>query len=149
LSEDVEALCNRLVAGDLHELQNWYSVLHARVAEDLAVIDEVAFVASWMDVKAADGTWLSILQDVLRMRENLDLRWISPSQYPTLGDRYFDGNFRFLTFLNHVAGERWSRVEMAVNGETREIRDLGPTEINPEANATREAAGAAKAGTLP
>ena len=59
--EDVEALRNRLVASNLHELQNWYSMLHARAIEDLAVIDKVAFVVLWMDVKAANGTWLSIL----------------------------------------------------------------------------------------
>ena len=70
-------------------------------------------------------------------------------QYPTLGYRYSDGSFRFLTFLNHVAGERWSCMEMAVDGEMREIMDLGPIEINSEANATREAASAAKVGTLP
>ena len=40
-------------------------------------------------------------------------------------------------------------MEMAVDGEMREIMDLGPIEINSEANATREAASAAKVGTLP
>jgi hypothetical protein len=148
LLEEVEALHNRLVVGDLYNHHNWYSALHARAAEDLAVIDEVAFMAAWMDVKAADGTWFPILQDVLRMRENLDLRWISPSQYLMLGDRYFNGSVRLISFLNHVAVERWSRVETVVDGETRESTDLGLVEINPEANATIEAASAAKVGTL-
>jgi hypothetical protein len=40
-------------------------------------------------------------------------------------------------------------VETAVDGETREITDLGPAEINLEANATREAAGGVEVGTLP
>jgi hypothetical protein len=88
LSDGLEASRNRLVAGDLHDLQNWYSVVHARAAEDLAVLQEAAFMAAWMDVKAADETWLPILRDVLRMRENLDLRWIPPSEYLMLGDRY-------------------------------------------------------------
>jgi hypothetical protein len=74
LLEEVEALRNRLVAGDLHDLHNWYSTLHAWAEEDLTVIDEVAFMDVWMDVKAADGTWFPILQDILCMRESLDLR---------------------------------------------------------------------------
>jgi hypothetical protein len=106
LSDEVEASCNRLVAGNLHDLHNWYSAMHARAAEDLAVIDEVAFMAAWMDVKAADGTWFPVLQDDLWMRENLDLCWIPPSQYPTLGDRYSDGSVHLVSFLNHVAMER-------------------------------------------
>jgi hypothetical protein len=73
LSEEVDASCNCLIAGALHDLHNWYSVLHARAAEDLIVLHEVAFMAAWMDVKAVDGIWFSILQDVLCMRENLDL----------------------------------------------------------------------------
>jgi hypothetical protein len=47
--------------------------------EDFAVIGETAFLNAWMDVKARDRTWLNILQDILRMRKNLDLRWISPT----------------------------------------------------------------------
>jgi hypothetical protein len=42
--------------------------------------------------------------------------------------------------------DRWSRVETAVDGETRESIDLGPIEINPEANMSTEVA---DAGTLP
>jgi hypothetical protein len=61
LLEEVKASRNRLVGGDLHDLHNWYSVLHARAAEDLALIDKVAFMAAWMDVKAANGTWFPIL----------------------------------------------------------------------------------------
>jgi hypothetical protein len=72
----------------------------------LAVIDEVAFVAAWIDVKAGDRTWLPVLRDVLRMRENLDLRWIPPSKYSSL-----EGNY----------------VEIAVDGETREATDIRPT----------------------
>jgi hypothetical protein len=136
-------------ARDLHNLQNRYSALHARAGEDLAIIDEVAFVAAWMDVKAGDETWLSILQDILQMRENLDLWWISPSQNLMLGNRYSAASVGLLAFLNHVAGEKWSQVETAVDGETREIMNLGPVEINPEANATCEAAGATDVGTLP
>lgn len=40
-------------------------------------------------------------------------------------------------------------MEMVVDGETREITDLIPTEINLEANAIRKAAGAVEVGTLP
>jgi hypothetical protein len=103
-------------------------------------------VAAWMDIKAFDGTWVSILRDVLRMRENLDLRWIPPSQNPILGDSYSDGSDHLVSFLNHLAVDRWSRVETAVDGETRESIDLGPIEINPEANMSTEVA---DAGTLP
>lgn len=46
-------------------------------------------------------------------------------------------------FSDNVTMERWSRVEMAINGETRESTDLDLVEINPEANATVEAAGEA------
>jgi hypothetical protein len=106
-------------------------------------------MAAWMDVKAADGTWFSILRDVLRMRENLDLCWIPPLEYLMLGDRYYEGSVRLVSFLNDVAVERWSRVETAVDGETRETTDLGPIYMNTEANATTEAAGGAEAGTLP
>jgi hypothetical protein len=70
-------------------------------------------MAAWMDMKAADGTWFSILRDVLRMRENLDLRWIPPLEYPMLGDKYCEGNVRLVSFLNDVAVERWSRIETA------------------------------------
>jgi hypothetical protein len=83
------------------------------------------------------------------MRENLDLRWISCSQYPILGYRYYEGSIRLVSFPNDVAMERWSHVETAINGKTRESTDLSPVEINPEANATTEAIGGAEAGTLP
>jgi hypothetical protein len=149
LSDGLEALRNRLVAVDLHDLQNWYSAVHARAAEDLAVLQEAAFMAALMDVKTADGTWLPILRDVLLMRENLDLRWIPPSEYLILGDRYYQGSVHLVSFLNDVDVERWSLVETAVDGETRETTDLGPVYINPEANATTEVAGGAEAGTLP
>jgi hypothetical protein len=65
-----------------------------------------------------------------------------------LGDRYSDANIRLISFLIHVAVERWSRVETVVDYETRESTDLGPVEINPEANATIEAAGATEVGTF-
>jgi hypothetical protein len=61
LSDGLEASQNRLVAVDLHDLQNWYSAVHTRAMEDLAILQEAAFMAAWMDVKAADGTWLPIL----------------------------------------------------------------------------------------
>jgi hypothetical protein len=83
------------------------------------------------------------------MQENLDLRWIPPSEYSMLGDRYCEGSVRLISFLNDVAVERWSRVETAVDGETRETTDLGFVHINTEANATTEAAGGVEAGTLP
>jgi hypothetical protein len=38
LSDGLEASRNRLVAADLHDLQNWYSVVHAWATEDLAVL---------------------------------------------------------------------------------------------------------------
>jgi hypothetical protein len=60
LSDGLVASRNRLVAADLHHLRNWYSAVHARAAEDLAVLQEAAFMATWMDVKAADGTWFPI-----------------------------------------------------------------------------------------
>jgi hypothetical protein len=115
----------------------------------LTVIDKVAFMAAWMDVKAAHRTWFPILRDVLRMREKLDLHWIPPSQYPTVGDMYSDSSVRLISILNHVDMERWSHVETAVDGETRESTDLGLVEINPDPNATIEAAGEVEAGTLP
>ena len=36
--------------------------------EDLAIINEVAFVAIWMDVKVADGTWF-----IHSARDSLDV----------------------------------------------------------------------------
>jgi hypothetical protein len=66
-----------------------------------------------------------------------------------LEDRYSDGSVRLVLFLNHVAVERWSRMETVVDGGMRESTDLGPVEINPEVNATTEVAGTAEAGTLP
>jgi hypothetical protein len=83
------------------------------------------------------------------MQENLDLRWIPPSEYPMLGDKYCEGSVRLVSFLNDVAVERWSRVETAVDGETRETTDLGPVYNNPEANATTKATGGVEAETLP
>lgn len=94
----MEASLNRLVAGDLHNLHNYYSALHAWAAKDFAVIKKVAFVVSWMDVKAVDGTWFSILRNVLWMQEsNLNLRGIPPSQYLTLGDTYSDGSVHLVS----------------------------------------------------
>lgn len=73
LSEEVDASRNRLIASDLHDFHSWYSTLHAQAVNDLAILHEGAFMAAWMDVKAADETWFPILRDVLHMRENLDL----------------------------------------------------------------------------
>jgi hypothetical protein len=42
--EEVEDARNRLVVSDPNELQNWFFVLHARVVEDFAIIDEKAFI---------------------------------------------------------------------------------------------------------
>ena len=83
------------------------------------------------------------------MWENLNLRGISPSHYPTLGDTYSDGNVRLISFLNHVPMERWSCVEADVDGKTRESTGLGPVEFNSKANASTKAAGAIEATTFP
>jgi hypothetical protein len=37
--EEVDAAQNRLMIGDFNKLHNWYFAMHARVAEDLAVIN--------------------------------------------------------------------------------------------------------------
>jgi hypothetical protein len=71
--EDLEAARNRLVAGELHNMQDWFSVLHAQAVEDFTVIDEIFFLNTWMDVNAEDGTWVNVLQTILWMRDNLDL----------------------------------------------------------------------------
>ena len=46
LSKEVEASRNHLVVVDLHNYHNWYSALYGWAAEDLVVIDEVAFMAT-------------------------------------------------------------------------------------------------------
>jgi hypothetical protein len=84
-----------------------------------------------------------------RMLQNLDLRWIPPSQYPSLGDSFFNANVSLLTFLNHVVRERWSRVGMAMDGETKEVSDVHPPKFNPKGNATRDGVGATEGGMLP
>jgi hypothetical protein len=59
--------------------------------EDFAVINKTAFLNAWMDVRDEDGTWLPVLRDVLRMRENLDLGWIFLITYPSLWEDYSGG----------------------------------------------------------
>ena len=66
-----------------------------------------------------------------------------------LGDRYFDGSVHLVSFPNHVALERWSRMETVINSERRENMDLGLVEINLKVDATIEAASTAEIGTLP
>jgi hypothetical protein len=41
--DEVNAACNRLIAGELHDLQDWFSTLRARAVEDFAVSNETAF----------------------------------------------------------------------------------------------------------
>jgi hypothetical protein len=70
--EDLNAACNCLVTSNLHDLEDWFSVLRARAVEDFAVINETAFLNAWMYMRGEDGTWLSVLRDILLMWENLD-----------------------------------------------------------------------------
>ena len=70
-------------------------------------------------------------------------------QYLMLGDRYSDGSICLVSFLNHVAMERWFHVETVVKGKMRESMNLSPLEINLEVNETTEAASTAEAETLP
>jgi hypothetical protein len=107
-------------------------MLRARAVEDFAVINEMAFLNAWMDVRGKDGTLLPILWDILLMRENLDLGWIPPRTYPFLREDYFDGGGAVVEFLNRVAGDRWSRLEMTVDGETWESPHGRPLETQAE-----------------
>jgi hypothetical protein len=59
--EDLNAVRNHLVAGDLDELQDWFFVLRARAVEDFTIINEMVFLNTWMDVRGEDGTWLPVL----------------------------------------------------------------------------------------
>jgi hypothetical protein len=100
--------------------------------EDVVVINEMAFLNTWMDVRAEDGTWLPVLQDILRMRENLDLGWIPPRTYPSLGEDFSGDSGALVEFLNRIAGNRWSRVQTTVDGKTRESPGGRPLESRAE-----------------
>jgi hypothetical protein len=102
---------------------------------DFVVINETAFLNAWMDVRGKDGTWLPVLRDVLRMRENLDLGWIPPGTYPSLWEDYSGGGGGGgggVEFLNRVVEGKWSCVETTVDGETWESPDARPLESRPE-----------------
>jgi hypothetical protein len=72
------------------------------------------------------------------MWEISNLQWISPIQYLLLGVNFFDAGSALLKFLNRVVGDRWSRVEMAVDGKTWEYGDVRLSHSKSEENATRE-----------
>ena len=84
-------------------------------------------MATWMDVKVGNRTWLPVLRDVLWLQKNLDLWWISPSKYLSLEGSYSNAVVGLLKFLNHVAGQRLSCVEIVVDGKTREATNIRPT----------------------
>ena len=102
--------------------------------EDFVVINETVFFNVWMDVRDKNETWLLVLGDILLMRENLDLGWILPRTYSSL----WAGGGIVVEFLNRVAGDRWSRLEMTMDGETRESPDGRPLETRVEDGGTRE-----------
>jgi hypothetical protein len=115
-------------------------MLRTRAVEDSAIINETAFLKAWMDVRGEDGTWLPVLRDILLMWENLDLGWIPPGTYPSLGEDYSGSGGVVVEILNHVAGDRWSRLETTMDGEIRESPDARPLETPPEDGGTREEA---------
>ena len=133
-------MCNRLVAGELYDLQDWFSALCARAVEDFAVINKTAFMNAWMDVSGEDKTWLSVLRDVLRMQQNLDLGWILHGTYLSLQEDYSAGGNVLVEFLNHVAGDRWSRMETTMDGKTQAYLDAYPLEPRREDNGIKKEA---------
>jgi hypothetical protein len=132
LEEEVEMARSHFVAGDLNDLQKWFFVLHAQVVEDFAIIDEMAFMNTLMDLKPSDSTWLDIHQDILRIQEKFDLQWIPPMQYLTLRKSFFGDNGAFLSFLNRLTEDKWSHMEMAIDGKTQEYSDMRPPEASPK-----------------
>jgi hypothetical protein len=70
------------------------------------------------------------------MQENLDLGWILSGTYPSLREDYSGGGSAIVEFLNRVAGDRWSRPETTVDGETRESLDGRPLETRAEDGGT-------------
>ena len=60
--EELNVVRNHLIVGDLDKLQDWFSMLCARVVVDFVVINETAFLNAKMDVRGKDGTWLSVCE---------------------------------------------------------------------------------------
>ena len=108
LLEEVEASCNRLIADDLHDLHNWYFVLHAQVAKDLVVIYEAAFMVALMDVKAANGTCIGSCLRNIQCWETDTATAVSASSHSSM-------------ILPSRGGLAWRWLSMARQGKARTL----------------------------